>query len=170
MLDRQQCRRTKTTVATLALAAFCFACVSGENVSTAFDPLTRFPAQATYVWDETANHEPDDPRIRELNFGPRLRKLTTEALAARGYREVDSEPADYRVSYQLSVHTWISPDQSTSVGSLHIELVDAPSGRRVWMGFARAEAHVQLREEVRNERLRAILESMFKSFPPGSSQ
>ena len=166
MHDRRRYRRQTATLTALMLA-FLFACVSSEPVSTAFDPLTRFPAQATYVWDEAANREPDDPRVRELEFGPRLRRLATEALAARGYREAASEPADYRVSYQLSVHTWIAPDHSTSVGSLSIVLVDAPSGRRVWMGFARAEAHVGLPEEARDERLRDILERMFEQFPPG---
>jgi hypothetical protein len=149
------------------MLASLLACASSEPVSTAFDPLTRFPLQATYVWDEAANREPDDPRIRELNFGPRLRKLATEALAARGYREAESEPADYRVSYQLSVHTWIAPDHSTSVGSLSIVLVDTPSGLRVWLGFARAEVHVGLSEDAKDERLRDILERMFERFPPG---
>jgi hypothetical protein len=150
------------------MLAALFGCVSGQPVSTAFDPLVRFPVQATYIWDEAANREPDDPRVRDLNFGPRLRRLTTEALAARGYREVESEPVDYRVSYQLSVHTWISTDHSTSVGSLSIVMVDAPSGRRVWTGFAQAEAAVRLPEEVRNARLRDLLEAMFEDFPPGA--
>ena len=169
MLDRQQCRRRFPAAAAIMLAAL-VGCVSGEPVSSAFDPLTRFPAEATFVWDEAANREPDDPRVRDLNFGPRLRELTTEVLAARGYREAESDSADYQISYQLSVHTWISPDQSTSVGSLSITMVDARSGRRVWMGFAQAEAQVQLAEEVRNERLKTLLEAMFKAFPPGSSQ
>ena len=65
------------------------------------------------------------------------------------------------------MHTWIAPDHSTSVGSLSIVLVDVPSGRRVWLGFARAEVQVGLSEEAKNERLRDILERMFEQFPPG---
>ena len=102
MIDRRRCGRALpapsalATLTAVALSAL-FACTSGQpQVSTAFDPWARFPAQATYIWDQAAVREPDDPRIRELNFGPRLLKLTTEALAAHGYREVDSEPADYR--------------------------------------------------------------------------
>jgi hypothetical protein len=161
-----QGRRSRALAAALALSLF-LGCVSGEpEVSTAFDPLVRFPAQATFLWDESAIREPDDPRIRELNFGPRLRKLTTEALIARGYREAESEAADYYVSYHLSVHSWISAEHSSSVGSLSILLIDAPSEQRVWMGFARAEAQVGLSEEIRNERLRAIVQRMFARFPP----
>jgi hypothetical protein len=167
MLDRRPFNRLSTALVALALTPL-FACVSGPAVSTAFDPLTRFPAEASFVWDAAANHAPEDPRIAELNFESRLRKLTTDALAARGYREVESEPADYRVSYQLSVHTWISAEHSTSVGSLSIVLVDSVSGRRVWMGFTQAQAQVGLPEEVRNERLRDILDRMFENFPPNS--
>ena len=165
MLDRRQPGRLGPGLAAFLLFSL-FGCASSDAVSTAFDPLTRFPAQATYVWDEAANREPDDARIRELNFGPRLRKLTTLALAARGYREAASEPADFRLSYQLSVHTWIAADHSKSVGSISIVMVDTPSGRRVWTGFARAETHVGRPEKERNERLRAILERMFENFPP----
>ena len=169
MLDRRRCKRRIEMFAVLTLSPL-LGCISGApEVSTAFDPLTPFPAQATYIWDESAIREPDDPRIRDLNFGARLRKFATEALAERGYREVASEPADYRVSYHLSVHTWISPDHSTSVGSLSILLIDAPSDQRVWMGFARAEAQVGLSEETRNERLRAIVQRMFERFPPGQA-
>jgi hypothetical protein len=167
MLDRRPFKRLSAALAALALTPL-FACASGPAVSTAFDPLTRFPAEASFVWDVAANHVPDDPRIAALNFEPRLRKLTTDALAARGYREVESEPADYRASYQLSVHTWISTAHSTSVGSLSIVLVDSVSGRRVWTGFTHVEAQVGLPEEMRNERLRDILYRMFENFPPNS--
>ena len=39
----------------------------GIDVSTTFDPLTRFPAQATYLWDEAANQLPDDPRFNQMD-------------------------------------------------------------------------------------------------------
>lgn len=150
------------------MAAALFGCASDDTaVSTAFDPLAVFPVQASFAWDDEANREPDDPRVRELNFGPRLRMLATAALTARGYREAGSEAADYQVSYQLSMHTWIAPDHSTSVGSLSITMIETRSGRRVWMGFARAEAQTALPEDARNQRLSVILERMFENFPPG---
>ena len=40
-------------------------------VSTYYDPLVRFPATATYVWDDKANTLPDDSAIeRTMKFGP----------------------------------------------------------------------------------------------------
>src|SRR5262245_31891415 len=64
--------RRHVFVMSLCLAAFGLGCASdgGVDVSTTFDPLTRFPARATYVWDTAANQLPDDPRITALDPGP----------------------------------------------------------------------------------------------------
>ena len=87
-------------------------------------------------------------------------------LAERGYREVEAEPADYRVSYQLSIFTGISDDPARSVASLSILLIEASSNQRVWVGFARATPQLELQEEARDARLRTLVEQMFAGFPP----
>ena len=38
------------------------------GVSTTFDPLTRFPAAATYAWDDTARLLPDDRALLAMRF------------------------------------------------------------------------------------------------------
>ena len=49
----------------------CVGCASDPvDVSTTFDPLTPFPARATYLWDEAANELPDDPRVRGISVRP----------------------------------------------------------------------------------------------------
>ena len=114
------------------------------DVSTMFDPLTRFPAQATYLWDQTASQLPDDPRINQMDMDSLIREAADAEFAARGYRPSTSGSAHYKISYDLTVHTWYGPDNSSSLGSLSLWLADAASKRRVWMGYVRAEIHVGL--------------------------
>ena len=155
----------------LALAAFWLlqlgGCASdGIDTSTTFDPLTPFPAEATFVWDDRASSLPQDPRIQQLDVGPLIREAADEAFAARGYRDVGSGASNYRLSYQLTVNTWIGADNSRSIGSLSLMLVDNGSNRRVWVGFTRAEIHVGLSRDERRERLRRAVTRMLENFPP----
>jgi hypothetical protein len=135
-------------------------------VSTTFDPLARFPAQATYAWDDAATRLPTDPRVAELDLGPLIQETVEEAFAAHGYRRVIGGSPDYRLSYELAVHNWIAADASKSIGSLSLLLVEAKSGRRVWLGFGRAELHVGRTRDERKVRLHEALARMLEKFPP----
>ena len=136
------------------------------DVSTTFDPLTRFPAQATYLWDETASRLPDDPRINQMDMDSLIREAADAEFAARGYRPSTSGSAHYKISYDLTVHTWYGADNSSSLGSLSLWLADAASKRRVWMGYVRAEVHVGLSRAERLARLRGALARLLEKFPP----
>jgi len=153
----------------LALAAHLalVACASDPiDVSTAFDPLNRFPAQATYLWDEAANELPDDPRINQMDTDSVIREAANAEFAARGYQLSTSGAGHYRLSYDLSVHTWYAANNTSSLGSLSIWLVDAATKRRVWMGYVRAEIHVGLSREERVSRLRGAMARLLAKFPP----
>jgi hypothetical protein len=136
------------------------------ETSTTFDPLTAFPAQATYVWDDRANIFPKDARLQSLDVESIIKELANEEFAKRGYRLTNSSQPNYRLSCQLVVNTWIGANNSTSVGSLSLLLVEANTNRRVWLGFARAEIHVGLSDAERRARLREGLVSMLENFPP----
>ena len=148
-----------------ALAAMLAACASDIDVSTTVDPLSSFPAQATYVWDEAAIKLPADPRIRRLEPDSLIREAANAELAAHGYRLSAGGPAQYRLAYDFAVHTWHGPDDSSSVGSLSLWLSDAEE-RRVWMGYARAEIHIGLAREERLARIRKAVARMLRDFPP----
>jgi hypothetical protein len=150
----------------LALAAHGAGCASDVGVSTTYDPLTRFPATATYVWDDAARLLPDDPRIDWPATDALIKEVADREFAARGYRAVASSGADYRLSYQYAVHTWTGPDASRAVGSLSLQLVESASRRRVWTGFGRAEVHVGLTPEERRARLQGAFARMLEGFPP----
>jgi hypothetical protein len=148
----------------LALLAGCAS--DGVEVSTTYDPLASFPAEASYTWDDRANKLPPNPRIEALDLDPLIKEAAAEELALRGYRAATSGSPDYLLSYELVVHSWIGADNSLSVGSLSMLLVEANSGRRVWLGFARAEVHVGLTPAERKERLRGAFARMLAKFPP----
>ena len=157
--------------AVLALvAASCFdigGCASDDiGVSTTFDPLTRFPATATYAWDDAACMLPRDPRIDGPAVDALLREVANQEFAARGYRAVASGPSDFLLSYQYAVHTWTGPDASKAIGSLSLQLVESASRRRVWSGFGRAEIYVGLTPEERRKRVEKAFSRMLEKFPP----
>jgi hypothetical protein len=148
------------------LASLAGCASDGIEVSATHDPLASFPAQATYAWDVRANKLPSDPRIVELDLDPLIKEVAEEEFAAHGYRAAGSGAARYRLSYELVVHTWIGVDESRSVGSLSLLLAEADTGRRVWIGFGRADVRVGLTREERKQRLRAALAKMLEKFPP----
>ena len=161
MTDR--CHLIATGLVLLLLAG----CASDNiNASSAFDPLHPFPSQATYAWDAAANRLPNDPRFEQLDLHTLITEAANEEFSLRGYRQAAAGSPTFRLSYQLAVHTWIGSNNSRSVGSLALTLNEAESGRRVWMGFARAEVNVGLTDAERKERLRTVVARILEKFPP----
>ena len=161
--------RSRHAVAALVtvLAACLAGCASDDvGVSTTFDPLTRFPATATYTWDDAARLLPEDPRVDGPAVDALIKEVANEEFAAHGYRLAASGASNYLLSYQYAVHTWIGPDASKAIGSLSLQLVESASSRRVWTGFGRAEIHVGLTPEERRRRLHDAFARMLKDFPP----
>jgi hypothetical protein len=151
----------------LAFPLLLVGCASDPiDVSTTFDPLTRFPARASYLWDEAANKLPDDPRVNQMDTDSLIREAANAEFAARGYQLSTSGAAHFRLSYDLTLHTWYGPDNSSSQGSLSLWLADAATRRRIWMGYVRAEIHVGLSREERLERLRGAMARLLAKFPP----
>ena len=128
--------------------------------------VARFPAQATFVWDEAANSLPDDSAIDRKATDALLKDVANEAFAARGYRVVDGISANYRLSYQYVIHSYHGPDVSRAVGSISLLLTDYASRQRVWLGYRRAEVYAGLSPEERRARLKDALTRMFEEFPP----
>ena len=154
-------------LAVSCLAIAVLACASDLSVGTSFDPLERFPAEATWRWDEVRNVLPDDERIVAMDLGPVLQDAVSAELAARGYREARSAAVDYLLSYQLSLTSRIRPERSFTIGSLSLLLGDAKSGRRVWVGFAQTEVDISRSDSERRARLREVVRQMLGGFPPG---
>lgn len=159
-------RRSIAFLGALGVVALVGCASDDVQTSVVFDPLSAFPATATYVWDARANKLPDDDRIEELDLDPLLREAANQEFSLRGYRVATSGTPDYRLSYQLAVHTWIGPNKSTSVASLSLMLVNVKRDRRVWIGYGRADVHIGITREERLAGVRAAFAKMLKDFPP----
>lgn len=158
--------RTMAHLALLLAFAASFACASDVPVGISYDPLERFPAQASWRWDDLRNLLPEDERVEARNLGPLVKEIVAAELTARGYREARSTGPDYLISFQLQMNSRIRPEGSFVIGSLSLLLRDAESGRRVWVGFAQAEANLSRTEEERRARLTRIVQRMLRNFPP----
>jgi len=164
-------RRIRPAFHSLVLAIVLLGCASdGVETSTAFDPLTQFPTQATFLWDSSSNKLPADDRIAALDLGPVIEEAAEAEFGVRGYTLSTSESANYLLSYQVATHSWIGADNSRAVGSLSLLLVEAASGRRVWLGIGRAEMNVGLAKAERLAGMRAALAKMLKEFPPNQAR
>jgi hypothetical protein len=147
--------------------AVCVACASNKlETSTSFDPLAQFPDEATFSWDDAANRLPSNESLAALDLDPLIREAANAEMAKRGYRMVSSGSADYQLSYELAVNTWIGADNSSSVASLSLLLVDAKRGNKVWLGYGRAEMNVNISRDERLARLRSAAAKMLAKFPP----
>lgn len=158
-------RRSFFGLAALCLVAL-VSCASDDlATSVAFDPLTQFPEQGTFSWDDAANKLPSDDRVAALDLDPLIREAANAEFGGRGYRMVTGA-ADYKLSYQLAVDTWIGPDNSKSIASLSLRLAETKTDRRVWLGYGRAEMHVSISRDERLKRLREATSKMLENFPP----
>lgn len=144
------------------------ACASGDvQVGASFDPLERFPAEATWRWDEPRNVGPKDERLAELGVEPMVREIVTAELAAHGDSQARSSVPGYPLSYEINVTSRIRPEgDSFSIGSLSLLLADPDARRRVWVGFARAQVDVDRSAGERRAGLEAAIRRMLEGFPP----
>ena len=165
--------RTRFSALTLGLILMAMGCAKPAfDVSSISDPLAAFPAEATFAWNDQANHLPDNPELQPLEYDRLIKQVANEEFGKRGYSNSttdnaeDAEDADYWLSYELTVHRWISAEKTRATGTLSLTLVDAKSNNRVWLGYGRAQVFVGLTEEERVERLRGILAEILAEFPP----
>ncbi len=155
--------------ALVAMLGFALVGCKSDDVQmgVSHDPLTPFPARATFAWNERANSFPRE-RLGALNLEPLILEVVEEEFADRGYRRAEAgETPQFVLSYQASVDTRIRPESSIAIVSFSLKLDDAPSGRRVWVGFVRAEFIANATREERKERFGRTMRRLLESFPPG---
>ena len=159
--------RSCFSVLILASLLFAIGCAKpAYDVSAVFDPLAPFPAEATFAWNDSANHPPQNPELQSIDYDRLIKQVSNEEFAKRGYTNVAPGSSDYLLSYELTVHRWISAKKTQATGTLSLSLVDVKTNNRVWLGYGRAQVLIALSEKERVERLRLILADMLKSFPP----
>jgi len=159
--------RRVTTHLFIGLALLVGCASDGVEVSTTFDPLTAFPARARYAWDVRANKLPSDPRLAQLDLDRIITEAADEEFALHGYQRATAADApQFHLSYEVAVHSWIGADNSRSVASLSLLFTEASTGRRVWLGFGRAEVQMGLSPGERKQRMRRAIARILEGFPP----
>jgi hypothetical protein len=145
-------------------------CASEVSIGTAYDPLTVFPRQGTFAWAESSNVISE--KVAHLGLADLLPPAVEGALASRGWQKATPEAADLLVTYELGVATWVqvatpdSDERSRAMGTLSVALLDPANERRLWVGFIQADVTPSLSHEERRARIEAVLEELFKEFPP----
>jgi hypothetical protein len=156
---------SRLSIVLIALSALA-ACASDPQAGISFDPLERFPAEALWRWDDTANVLPEDPRLAPMQLDSVLRDAVSAELTAHGYREAGSNQSDYLVSYELRLTTRVRPETSISVASLSLLIREAATRRRVWLAFLQTEIDVSRSDAERRKRVREVVARMLRDFPP----
>jgi hypothetical protein len=142
-------------------------CTSNDaDFGATYDPITVFPPTARWVWDEAANKLPNDDRFDLPALDRDLKQVVGSEFGARGYAEAPSGDVHYLLSYELGIQTWMSQTEARAFGSLSVLMVEAATGRKVWLGFVRLQIDRSLTPEQSEERLRASVAGMLENFPP----
>ncbi len=149
-------------VSLVLLLGYAAGCATKDvRVSMNFDPLVRFPRQATFAWNEEASS------CAALGVEHILREVANAEFRVRGYRPVASrENPDFHLSYQCNVRTHHRRDASEATGSIALLMSEAETEHWVWSGFGEARVYVGHTEAERRERMRAALARLLRGFPP----
>jgi hypothetical protein len=122
----------------------------------------------------------------------RVENAVNSELGARGYRQIDTEAADFKVGWHASVEGQV--DVSTvnnyygyggsawgagggnaytdtyvreyKQGTLILDVVDARTDELVWRGTAQAEVSMSDDSEKRERRIQLAVEKLLRDFPP----
>ena len=64
------------------------------------------------------------------------------------------------------MRSWIGPDNAISTASFSLLLRETATGRKVWLGFARAPVQIGLSPEQRSAAIGKAVAKMVERFPP----
>ncbi|PLX79791.1 MAG: hypothetical protein C0615_01905 [Desulfuromonas sp.] len=77
---------------------------SGITVSQDYSSARELAGLRFYAWSSEQQPRTGDARVDTPLLDSRIRSAIDNTLAARGYRQADSDHADFLVSYQYSLH------------------------------------------------------------------
>lgn len=183
--------RRIVSAAGLVLVVMLMGC-STVTIMSDYDP-TAVDACAdykTYAWLEPPKG--NDPRVHNDLVETAIISAVDTELAARGYTEVTSGPADFLIGYHLDIQgkfnvTHVNDYYGYSYGywaprygagysqtyvdqydegTLLLDIVDGKSNKLVWRGTARAELDEYANPRKRRERLDSAVQRLISDFPP----
>ena len=162
-------------------------CAWSPTIRSDYDTTVRFEDWTTWAWA---------PQSAEVGVGAvsaslhdaRIRRSVESTLAARGYRQVRAEDADFLLAYRVlitseaDVTVWDDPDwgyrwrrnwrpthvsvHRYEMGSLILDVIQRRTGDIAWRGWAEAEVNRSTAPEERDRRIDVAVQMIFDRFPP----
>jgi len=139
------------------------------------------PAEGlTFVWDQESDRAHGDPRLEGNRFfEDRLHEAIEWELGLRAIHRIDSGTPDLRVHHHLSLaeHEWEQEIveeggyQRTEIftaqeGSVVVHVVDASTGKDVWVGWAQADVDAAIANpDTMRSWVYALVGEMFERWP-----
>jgi hypothetical protein len=160
----------------LALTAGC-STTPHMDVGSAYGPGVRFDENgSTYAWMSdalpvTGNPQLDNPSLHHL-----IRQTVDDRVAAKGYKKVSRESANFWIDYRLGAEQRGDPDgiqeeifTEYTEGTLALYVIDPATRKWIWRAWAQAKVHeddVPNARKVRiEEAIRRMLEKVRSKTP-----
>ena len=143
-------------------------------------PDAQLGGGLTFVWDQESDRVYGDVRLEGNRFfEDRLHEAVEWELALRGIHRTDAATGDLRVHHHLSLtdHTWeeeIAEEGgytrtellTAEEGSVVVHVVDAATGKDIWVGWAEAAVDVAFTDpDSMRSWVYALVGEMFDGWP-----
>ena len=182
------------TTKRLVLAVLCIviAACAGPTINSLHDPeaLSDFARYKTYAWQRSPG---TDTRVNPA-VGPLVVGAADETLAAKGYRQAAAGTPDFVIAWHVTIEAKqqvsqidVAPSarapggrslggspmpyqtvpltREFNEGTLSLDIVDGPTQRVVWRGWAQAEIQKAVEPAERENRIREIVQKILDELP-----
>jgi len=166
---------------------------STVQVSQDYASTARLSGLRSYAWHFDSQEKTGDIRIDSPLIDFRIRAAIDATLAARGYRKVARERADFHVSYQYAIRGKVRADNvrtsfgfgfgsfsrhsafgissgsdisSYDEGFLVIDILDARDGATLWRGKGTRQVFIHTEPAMMTEQINETVHKILDQFPP----
>lgn len=166
----------------LACVLLVIAGCSSVSVKTDFDSEANFTSYRTFKWVPRPARAVRQPVIDNPINEARVRRAVEWQLTQKGYRYVETGPADLLIAYHMGVqtkidvdaygyHYWRRPYRDGKVvevhkykeGTLVLDFIDAGRKQLVWRGVAQGAL---ARQKGAEDTINSAVSKILKQYPP----
>ncbi len=172
--------------------SLCASCAS-MKVTTHHNPGVDFKNLTRYAWQKGHQTHKADLRIESAVLEDRVMTAVDDALAKKGFRQVEKESADFLALYNADFETrvdvkvigvdnidlaedgyfeggWsIDPEEVERVydeGTLVVDFIHPDTHVPLWTGTVRAEINVRASREKKDKKITRAIQRVMSRFPP----
>jgi len=167
------------------------AACAGVPTRSDFDASATFSELRSFAWLEPSYETVEDPLLDSQLLGAKVYRATVNALTARGYRQVETDQADFLVTYHTTSrerirdsgvtvgfgisrgsyrrggrHIFLGHNEwyeSYQEGTLILDIIRADDNRLVWRGWMSDRVH---RDRFTDEGVERTVRQIIEAFPP----